>query len=411
MYYRNQSNYKKNKYKKLLKAIGQLSGIFSDSDKPYLSYRAHERIFVMAFKTIDITRKDNPIDTQDGSLGIALKTWVGNNNQKIAEFDKQHNEFSGLKGVQLVKKIATLRNERIRIAKNNYKVKEIIYHVVKREKHKMEILECPLETIDIEKIKIDRKRGDDKNTYFSDGRNTYHFSETKNTLYMIFDKLELIEEFKVPIIKKPFNVLTNFLKIASSELKSDDYYSYSLPKVDIETYNLKKNTAIVNGGAAINISPDQLCLPLYSKRGKKKIVFKKSGLNLWNAGGRERDSSEIYIPYNADDKERDIDFFPPKDVQFNLQLPSGEVILAKVCQSAGDKYPDSGKSIMSNPNNNLGQWLLRDVFEVPEGTLVTYKMLEQFGVDCVIITKISQRYYSIDLGGLGTYESLYYEDE
>lgn len=34
-----------------------------------------------------------------------------------------------------------------------------------------------------------------------------------------------------------------------------------------------------------------------------------------------------------------------------------------------------GKSIMSNPNKALGKWLLRDVFELPEKTLVTYDML------------------------------------
>lgn len=62
---------------------------------------------------------------------------------------------------------------------------------------------------------------------------------------------------------------------------------------------------------------------------------------------------------------------------------------------------------MSNPNNELGKWLLRGVFEPPEGTKVTYKMLKEFGVDCVVFTKESDLHYSVDFGRLDTYEQFY----
>ena len=70
-----------------------------------------------------------------------------------------------------------------------------------------------------------------------------------------------------------------------------------------------------------------------------------------------------------------------------------------------------GKSIMSNPNKALGKWLLRDVFELPEKTLVTYDMLRIFGVDSVMFTKLDEKKYRIDFCVLGTYEKMYHLDD
>ena len=62
---------------------------------------------------------------------------------------------------------------------------------------------------------------------------------------------------------------------------------------------------------------------------------------------------------------------------------------------------------MSNPNNLLGEWLLRKVFELPEGTLVTYDMLLKFGIDSVVFTKHDELDYSVDFAEIGTYETFY----
>lgn len=70
-----------------------------------------------------------------------------------------------------------------------------------------------------------------------------------------------------------------------------------------------------------------------------------------------------------------------------------------------------GKAIMSNPNKILGKWLLRDVFELPENTIVTYDMLEKFGVDSVIFTKNFEGDYSVDFSEIGTYEAFYEGEE
>ena len=73
---------------------------------------------------------------------------------------------------------------------------------------------------------------------------------------------------------------------------------------------------------------------------------------------------------------------------------------AKVCQ-------DNGKAIMSNPNSFLGKWLLRDVLNLSPGKVVTYDMLREFNIDCVVFTKLDDFTYSIDFGVLGTYEEFY----
>lgn len=57
----------------------------------------------------------------------------------------------------------------------------------------------------------------------------------------------------------------------------------------------------------------------------------------------------------------------------------------KVCQ-------DGGKALMSNPNKDLGKWLLRDILKIEEGVLVTYEMLLEIGIDAIIFEKTNNKY-------------------
>jgi len=45
MFYERQPETQKQNYKKMLSIVGRLTGLFSESDCPYLPYRAHENIF------------------------------------------------------------------------------------------------------------------------------------------------------------------------------------------------------------------------------------------------------------------------------------------------------------------------------------------------------------------------------
>ena len=101
---------------------------------------------------------------------------------------------------------------------------------------------------------------------------------------------------------------------------------------------------------------DFVILPLYSYDKNKKYVPEKSGLN------------------------------------------SGIKLKAKICQ-------DNGKALMTNPNIALANWLLKDVLQLKERELLTYKKLEIIGIDSVKIEKIDNENYKIYFSKIGSYEN------
>jgi len=60
---------------------------------------------------------------------------------------------------------------------------------------------------------------------------------------------------------------------------------------------------------------------------------------------------------------------------------------------------------MSNPNKELGKWLLRDVFRLKKGELLTNEILYMYGVDSVRIDKIDDNTYEINFAKLDSYEN------
>lgn len=411
VFYDRQPEEHKENYKRMLTIVGKLSRLFSTADEPYLYYRAHENIFAKYFDVSNNARHDDSADaysTEQG-VGIGLKTWVGQDNQKVAEFGRLRPDYEGLDGMDLIQQISEYRNTRIRTTINAHGLREMIYHIVKRVPNVMQIYESAFDYIDREHIVLDENRGNANNIYFTDGNHTYHFNKSKSTLYMIFDDMELMDEFEVEIVDDPYDLLARVL----GEERIEDEHVGVEGVAEAFTHRMERYR--------------QLCLRLYATdRDGRKYVPERSGLNQWNANGRARDVNEIYIPYLKEDRERDLDFFPPRDTPFTLALPDGTEISAKVCQRAYRKLSDAeyenlseeekriedekslvGKSIMSNPNKILGEWLLRDVLQIQEGTVITYDMLRVYNIDCVVFTKISDRTYRIDFGELGTYERFY----
>lgn len=126
-------------------------------------------------------------------------------------------------------------------------------------------------------------------------------------------------------------------------------------------------------------------------------MYKRSGLNQWNARGRTRDVNEIYIPIPVWIHKKFSSFFLSRDTYFNLILPDGVMLEAKVCQ-------DNSKALMSKHNADLGNWLLRKVLNLKEKELLIYEKLQEIGLDSVIIEKIDEKTYSIDFMPSGSYE-------
>lgn len=59
---------------------------------------------------------------------------------------------------------------------------------------------------------------------------------------------------------------------------------------------------------------------------------------------------------------------------------------------------------MTNPNKSLSDWLLRKVFQLREGELLTIEKMEKLGFDSVLITKESNQNFKIDKAKLNSYE-------
>lgn len=371
MFFKYQSQAQQQEYQHFLKVIGSLSNLYSDSKAPYLYYRIAEKLFCRAFKAEDLSRGDVSVDAKKNNIGIGLKTFLSNNNrtfQKIAEFNSDRNLYINLSSTQLIKKIAELRNIRMQFTEQLHQMQNSIYHCVLREEGKFKIFESNMDKINIANIQDIKQK---KNTItFSDNINDYSFSLSKSTLSKRFDStnLDLIfDEFDVDIFKDPLLSLQ-------------------------ECFSVNRIEPTLLTGIRIR---QTIYLPLYG-RGMK--VFEKSGLNQWNARGRERDNNEVYIPIPRIIHHNFPDFFPSRQQHFLLKLPNGNIMQSKVCQ-------DGGKALMSYSNKKLGQWILRDVLGLQEDELLTYEKLALLGIDSVRIDKISNSKFEINFSKIGSYEN------
>jgi hypothetical protein len=154
---------------------------------------------------------------------------------------------------------------------------------------------------------------------------------------------------------------------------------------------------------------DYVILPLYSHRNGVKEVPAKSGLNQWNAGGRQRKFGEAYIPVPRDVHKYCPDFFPIGK-NFLLKLPNTRMPAnASLCQAGS-------KALMTNPNDELCKWIFKVIdpkFSVsmynkpPSRDPFTYADLEMAGYDSVKVTKSKDqksKSYEIQFEAIGAYE-------
>ncbi len=96
------------------------------------------------------------------------------------------------------------------------------------------------------------------------------------------------------------------------------------------------------------------------------------------------------MPIPAEIHKKYPNFFKGRDEKFNLQIPTGEIFRAKVCQ-------DNSKALMTDPNKALSDWLLRKILQLKAGELATIDKLDKLGFDSVIITKTDKENYKIDI--------------
>jgi hypothetical protein len=146
-------------------------------------------------------------------------------------------------------------------------------------------------------------------------------------------------------------------------------------------------------------------LPLYSTGAETKTIPARSGLNQWNALGRVRSPGESYIPVPRIVHRLAPTFFPNRHSNFELELPNGQTVVAKICQS-------EGKALMSKPNSSLNFWL----FQLIDGSLENYvkrfstkspyryEDLVRLDFDCVRIQKSNTHKFKMTTGSIGEFE-------
>lgn len=351
-------------YLKLLSAASKLSGLFSESAVPFINYRVAENIFCRSFEARNLSRSDTAFDANYNAIGIGLKTFVCNGNsstEKVAEFNSLARTLKDFKGKELALKLAEFRNDRIDLANRVYDIKSSLYHIVARKEKELLLYETDYKEIDINNIHSikENKAG----LQFEDGINLYSFNYSKSTLYRKFIIPQNVFRLPIDIIQDPYSLLlelfeeNNALKSATDKLAKGENY---------------------------------VILPLYGIRKGERFIFERSGINQWNANGRKRDFGEIYIPIPAELHQKYPGFFPKRDHEFNLQIPSGESFKAKVCQ-------ENSKALMTNPNKALSDWLLRRVLQLKEGEVATIEKLDELGFDSVIIIKDENDNFKIDI--------------
>ncbi|MEI3336351.1 MAG: hypothetical protein V8R02_02470 [Clostridium sp.] len=369
MFITKESGNTKKRYINMLKAMASLSRLSSESAVPYLGYREVENIFCKVFEAENLSRSDCSADASKNGVGIGIKTFLEGNGkswQKVAEFNKDASLFKSKSQNEIVLIISKLRNERINATKRIYGLNEMIYHCVVRQEGEIKVFECPMDLIDIDSIK-NIKFGRSNTVTFNDDINEYSINLSKSTLYKRFITKNVILETKVEIIADPYEIIMNLLTGGN--------------KLTFEPINKEK---------------PHVFLPLYSETEKKKVP-EKSGLNQWNANGRKRKYNEVYIPIPIFIRKNFKGFFPSRDKTFDLLLPDGKRLNAKICQ-------DGGKALMTNPNTDLGEWILRQVMNLNEGEILTYARLEELGIDSVVIYKEENNMYSIDFTKIGSYD-------
>lgn len=352
--------HKNESYFKMLSLMGRLSRIFSESETPFIHYRVTENLFCKYFDADNLSRTDTAYDAKCNNIGVGIKTFTFNtgvSTEKIAEFNSLSSELKKYEGYDLAYKLGEFRNDRMILANDLYNINTQVYHIIGRIEKGLQVFNTPYNLVNLDQIRVIR---DDKASLkFTDGINEYNFNRSKSVL---MKKFYLPKDFKaipVEILADPYNLLEELFK-------------------NKENLLIKKDTR------------PWVLLPLFSQKKGEKYVPEKSGLNQWNADGRARHEDEVYFSIPIKIHKYFPNFFPPRNVIFNLKLPDGRILKAKVCQSGN-------KALMSNPNKDLGQWILRKILKIKPGELITIDHLNKAGFDSVVVYKTDINNFSIDV--------------
>ena len=398
-------------YRDALVAVGGLSRLFSESDLPFFHYRFVENLFVRATKGKNISRQDAVFDAlvgENNGIAVGVKTFTikkksSYSYEKVQEFTALagKGQLGKMKDKELVQTIAKERNRRILLesASFNADPNKSLYHCLIRREGEAVIHEEPYPVVVINKIKPLSPGGKTitkfgirtSNIHFHDNLNYYRYSRAKNVLLKRFE-IKGGENWKPIPIKITEDVFSHLFENVLGAAVTPEM----------------KITGLFDEPQQIP-GIDYVVLPLYSIKGGVKVVHAKSGLNQWNAAGRQRKFGEAYIPVPSDIHKCCKGFFPIGK-SFNLYLPNTKKAAnASLCQAG---Y----KALMSNPNDELCKWIFKVIDphflssmynKAPVRKPFTYDDLEMAGYDSVRVSKLHEperKGYEIQFEVIGAYE-------
>lgn len=400
------------RYGQYLKAVGALSGLFSDNPKPLINYRTAEKLFNLQSGAEDVGRQDSSFDSRipkadKSSIGIGVKTFtakseIDSSTEKVAEFSNPGfvKVLSKMKGKKLAQTVSELRNSRVTsdALQLGVDLSKSYYHCVVRIPGAVVLHEEPYVLIKTEKLFPTDSRGKkisnwpkhlDGHLYFGDGVNLYTFHRGKNVLHKRFD---LSKNYTSPPVK--------------IEILVDAFGRILKAFGGAFTSSLAGEVGALMPNPVLRKSVESVILPLYSPG--SMVVQRSSGINNWNAGGRARKFGEAYIPIPSIVHKIRPGFFPTRDSKFVMALPNGDRISAKVCQQGS-------KALMSDPNTSICFWLYelidgeRKIAEkrFKDKNPYSYQDLLRIGKDAVRISKssISGVDFDLELVALGSFEA------
>lgn len=326
---------------------------------------------------------------------------------------------------------------------------EMIYHVLMPTKKgttpKIYVGETDYAPIDIENIKILDPMNKPQNFKFTDGIHVYKYTSADSQLLMAFNNREIVvDSWEVEYVDNAFKFFQNLHMYAFEEVdvQPTESVSWMIPNVNgkveensgynafdggpkmskQDNYRERRIKKIIQKFQGIipitelNFIRQALEFILLSdhKSADEKAEIKKKRSELKDLviylGNDElkkdifsivyRPVSEMYIPIpnsktfhleNPDFFGKSIGTFkgnssklalPKEERTFTLEfLPSGNQIEAYINQ-------DNGKSIQSIANQGiLGEWILREVFQLEEYEPLTVKRLNELGINAVRLSK------------------------
>ena len=420
------------RYASLVRSMGSLSRLFSESETPYIEYRFVERVFTITAGATDLARLNISFDAAIGEIGVGVKTFVAGSGkskrEKIAEFTTlaRTGYFAGLDSETLAKRVVEARNIRVlsHASQVGVDISQSWYHCLIRVPGGAIVHEEPYSIIDVDALRPTDSTGKvlkswkqmKRGLYFTDGKNQYSFSTSKNVLMKKFEFDRKKNFIPIQIDSDPIKRLERIpiRNTAKGKTKmsrgSRNQKHENLFDTDDWRLSFDNDSVLIAG-------KDYVVLPLYSLNGGTRMIHERSGVNQWNARGRERKFGEAYVQIPSVIHHCCPDFFPSRDTTFQLLLPNSEKsVPAKVCQSGS-------KALMTKPNALLGKWLIGSIishvvqqrlsFDVkmdPENPIhdpITYEDMLRIGKDCVKVFKHkkgSKYEYAIEFADIGEYE-------